>query len=256
MNKKALVVALIVTVVGAALLQLYMARFRDEVSGGETVTILIARKDIKPGSILTKQMIAVYPIPSKFRDPRHIAASDQDRIIGTRVRASVKVSGALLWSDLAMMRETDSLADLVQEGMRAATISAPAFSGLLRPGDRVDVLLVRRDKTLVDENGNQTTVVPILQNILVLAVGASMERESEAKASGGVTLSLSLEQTQLLSAAKSTGSLELVLRNTEDMELRGAVQPVTGGEVRDPAGRAKYLHAQNLQEDAEKSHVE
>jgi pilus assembly protein CpaB len=251
-NKKALLIAFAAAVAGVILLQLYMRRFEQEVRGGDPVDILLARKDIPAGSIITAQHLAEYRVPDRYTSARNVAASDLRHVVGTRVSTTVRANEPLLWTDIARMREDRTLAGLVQPGMVAATVASPGFSGLLGPGDRVDVVLVIRDDqpALTVADGTRRRAVPLIQSALVLAVGGSMARDTSGN--GDATLLLSPEQAQLLLIARSNGSLQLVLRNPDDVAIRETVSAVTTTDLEDPKRRETFLHSHSRPQGHEK----
>ena len=66
MNRKALVAALIIALIGVALLLLYKKRFEDKVSGGAPVAVLMAVQDILLGTVLTDRMLGVRYMPEAY----------------------------------------------------------------------------------------------------------------------------------------------------------------------------------------------
>ncbi|MAC26103.1 MAG: Flp pilus assembly protein CpaB, partial [Myxococcales bacterium] len=160
---------------------------------------------------------------------------DQQRVLGIRVNTPVRANQSLLWTDLATTAsERRDLSTLLREGMRALTVRTgvtSAFGGLLRAGDRVDVLL-----TANRPGGEERVTVPLLQNVLVLAVGAdtggpdqSDEEAEQANNRRGrdVSLAVTLEQATLLTHARDRGELQLILRNPDDVEIVGGVPETT-----------------------------
>ena len=154
-----------------------------------------------------------------------------------RVAGGLRANEAVLWSDLTKISEhTRMLSGLVQNGLRAVTIDARAadFEGLLRPGDRVDVLFTTPGK---DAEGGATTT--LLQNLLVLSVGGDLGKRggtSNDEAGGlgrmgSVTLSATLEQAQVVTQAKERGKLGLTLRNPDDIQLVEGVPETTAKDV-------------------------
>jgi pilus assembly protein CpaB len=125
-----------------------------------------------------------------------------------------------LSSDVAKFAERRQLSALVSNGMRALAIDGRAadFDGLLRPGDRVDVLLSMGGQA--DSSGATHT---LLQNLLVLSVGGTTLRtdgnEKTYSRGSTVTLSASVEQAQVLTEAMRRGKLTLTLRNGEDITI-------------------------------------
>ena len=243
MNKRALLIAFAAAVAGLILLQLYTRRFEQEVRGGNPVDILLARKDIPAGSIITAQHVAEYRVPDRYTSGRNVVASDLRHVVGTRVSTTVRANEPLLWTDIARMREDRTLAGLVQPGMVAASVSAQGFGGLLGPGDRVDVILIVENEHpgLAVHDGTRRRAVTLIQSALVLAIGGSMARDQAG--SGDATLLLSPEQAQLLLVARGNGTLQLVLRNPDDLVIRDTVTAVTGQDIEDPKRRETFLHS-------------
>src|SRR5262249_7568422 len=100
MNRRALLIALIIGIVGVFLLLLYQRRFELEASGGEKVKLLIAVKRLERGKPITEDMIAVREVPVAYVDDRGVREVDKSKILGLRVGATVKEQNLVLWSDL------------------------------------------------------------------------------------------------------------------------------------------------------------
>lgn len=217
MNTKALGIAVILAALGAGSILFYIKRFERRTSGGNPVPVLFAVQEIPLGSILKEEMLGVRSLPESYVEERHIRASESSRIIGVRVQSTLKPSESVLWSDLAANHKNRDLSSLVQTGMRAVTIAtnqASTFGGLLRPGDRVDILFT-------DTSEAVNTTRPLLQNILVLAAGSDTGSTlpSKAKSFNQITVSVTIEQSQLLAHARQKGALTLVLRNPNDIKI-------------------------------------
>jgi pilus assembly protein CpaB len=243
-NKRALLFAFAAAVAGFILLQLYVRRFEQEVRGGDPVDILLARRDIPAGSIITAQHVAEYRVPERYSSARNVSAGDLRNVVGTRVSTTVRANEPLLWTDIARMREDRTLAGMVQPGMVAAPVSAQGFSGLVGPGDRVDVVLVLRGSEnpgLVALDGTRRRATTLIQAALVLSLGGSMDRG--ASGTGEVTLLLTPEQAQLLLIARDNGALQLVLRNPDDITIRDALSAVTTQDLEDPKKRETFVHS-------------
>jgi Flp pilus assembly protein CpaB len=228
MTKRLAILLSLGAAIGAATSgHLYLSRLEREVAGGAKVPVLVASEDVPMGAILGEKQVALRDLPQAYLESRHIRATDAKRVIGVRVTAGIKANEAIMWSDLAELRgPARQLSMLVQKGMRAVSINAKMsdFEGLLRPGDRVDLLF-----TPGQEGGATTT---LLQNLLVLSVGANVGRADEApkerlSRGNSVTLSTTVEQAQIVTQAKDRGRLTLTLRNSSDITLVEA-GPETG----------------------------
>jgi pilus assembly protein CpaB len=214
MKRKATLVALACAVVGAGCLHIYLTRYELEIAGGAPSAVLVATRDLALGEVLTRAALDFRELPERYIEERHIVAVDLERVLGTRVTGVVGAGAALLWTDLDVSQEGRTLSGLVQTGMRAFALPERdvSFDGLLRPGDRADVLFTRP--------GADT--VTLLQNLLVLTVGTDLGAEIDPSTrrvgqAGRVTLSVSIEQAQRLAQCEGRGALRLALRNPQDL---------------------------------------
>jgi pilus assembly protein CpaB len=215
-NRKALLISLIAAIAAVALAHLYLERLELEIGGGPRLAVLTAATDLRAGSLLGRERLATRPIPQAYVGQRNILERDAHQVVGVRLGASVAANEPILWSDVATLAAPGrDLSSSIQEGKRAIAIAGNdvTFDGLLRPGDRVDVLFTRAA-------GDETST--LLQNLLVLAVGGRLdpgEERSGRSLRGAVSLAVSSEQGQLLTQAQQQGSLTLVLRHPDDIAI-------------------------------------
>ena len=238
-NRIALLVAAVVASVGALMLVLYLRRFEEEASGGAPVKVLMAVKALEPGALLTEDAVAVRVIPVAYVESRAVRESDRAKVVGLRVATPVQANQSLFWTDLAIATDDRrDLSSLVQPGMRAVTIRAAnddkSFA-LIRPGDRVDVVATVTPNAGPVAPGGEKTSVVLLQNVLVLAVG--LETGQDVPAAGARTagdsrqqvmsLSLNLQEAQLVSLALDRGRLTVALRNPGDLRVTEGMSDLT-----------------------------
>lgn len=231
MKRTGALVCTISAVASVALGYLYTQRLEAEVSGGPRIAVLVAAADIPVATTLTEKLLAVRDLPTAYVESRHIRAVDLKKVIGQRVTDGLKANEALLSSDVAKFSERKQLSGLIANGMRAISIDGRAadFDGLLRPGDRVDVLLS------IGGNDSGGSTLTLLQNILVLSVGGTTERnDANARTysrGATVTVSSTLEQAQVLTEALRRGKLTLTLRNTDDITLVEGITETSGKDL-------------------------
>jgi pilus assembly protein CpaB len=234
MKKLGLIASLLAGLGSLGLGTLYLQRLEAEIGGGPKVAVLVAAKDVPVGAALSESLLAVRDIPQAYVEGRHVRAGDVKKVLGARIAGGLKANETLLWSDLSKFSDqTRVLSGLVQHGMRAVAIDGRSadFEGLLRPGDRVDVLFTGGSKA---EGAGATTT--LLQNLLVLSVGSNIARNDEETSrghgrAGAVTLSASVEQAQLLTQAQQRGRLTLTLRNTDDITIVQGVPEATAASL-------------------------
>jgi pilus assembly protein CpaB len=237
MKRLALIASVGAALGGIGLGHLYFQRVEAEISGGPKIAVLVAAEDVPVGAALSEKLLAIRDIPQAYVEGRHVPASELKRVLGVRLVGGLRANEAILWSDLAKFSDSARvLSGLVPNGMRAVAIDdrSADFDGLLRPGDRVDVLFSAGSKE--DETSSTTT---LLQNLLVLSAGGSIARiDDDASAAGVrgrgtcVMLSATVEQAQVLTQAKLRGRLILTLRNAEDITVVEGVPETTDRDLR------------------------
>lgn len=233
--KRSWLIATAAAALGTVLLgHLYLQKLETEVSGGPKVGVLVSSQDVPVGGVISEQRLAVRDIPQAYVETRHVRAEDAKKVVGTRVAGGLKAGELLLWTDLEKFQNhTRVLSGLVQSGARAVALDARSadFDGLLRPGDRVDVLLTQGGK----ESAGST--LTLLQNLLVLSVGGSTVREEDEDGSANfgrgdsVTLSVTVQQAQVLTQARERGRLTLTLRSAGDITLVEGVPETTARDL-------------------------
>lgn len=228
-NKSLLLLTCVGAITGFALTHLYLIRVENQAVGGEKVAVLAAVDDIPVGTALQKEQLAVRHVPVAYLSTRHVTANDSTRVLGVRLSTGLKANDFLEWTDLSQGQPTGrDLSSLIQEGMRALSLRGSAlFDGLLRAGDRVDVLFSS------DEGGQATST--LLQNILVLSVGGVID-QAESQKNGyrnpsSAVVSVTLEQSQLITQALQHGTIELALRNPDDIVIVDKTAPATADDV-------------------------
>jgi pilus assembly protein CpaB len=233
MKKVGLIASLVAALGSGGLAHLYFMRLEAEVSGGPRIPVLVAAVDVPVGTALNESALVVRDIPQAYVEGRQVRASEVKKVLGARVPAGLKANETLLWTDISSFSErTRVLSGLIESGKRAVTVDGrtASFDGLLRPGDRVDVLFTTGDK---DDPREATTT--LLQNLLVLSVGGSIARPDEdSKGSGrgtSVSLSATMEQAQILTLSAQHGRLTLTLRNPDDIQLVEDVPRTTANDI-------------------------
>ncbi len=247
-GSRALLVAVVAGLGCAALVAVYLQRFEHETSGGEPVTILRARKPIERGALITEDALVETTVPAGYLESRAVRANERNKVIGIRAANTLDTQDGLLWSDLAIAQEDRDLSSLIQPGNRAVTVQAsagfdPESAELIRPGDYVDVIA-----TMAKQGASKEEIASIvlLQRILVLAIGTDTEsqafRASETDKAGArapqmMTLSLKVEEAQLLGLARERGTLSVILRSVNDMRILESAPDIPVSSLFDPTFR-------------------
>jgi pilus assembly protein CpaB len=237
MKGRPVFIGLLAASLGVALLALYMRKFEIDATGGAKVELLVAVSPIVRGKPVTDAMLGTKQVPQAYVDQRAIRASERDKVLNLRPVSNIPVLQTLVWTDfVATSDEQRDLSSLVQPGSRATPIRVELDDvlQLIRPGDFVDIIGVFGD-------GSASSV--LLQRVLVLATGL----DTTTSTSGGttrtrieaLTVSVSLEESQLLALAQSSGKLSVIVRNPDDQRVADSPPDVSRAALVDAATRQK-----------------
>jgi len=235
MKVRPLFFGVIAALLGIVLQIAYMRRFEEQASGGAKIDLLVAAVPIPRGKPITAEMIGVRSVPQAYVDDRSIRASDREKILNLQAVNAVSVLQTLAWTDLiASTDDQRDLSSLVQPGNRAMPVRVQfdELLHLIRPGDFVDLLAI-------DAEGRTASV--LLQRVLVLAAGleTTIARASDKPPTRAslLTVSVSLQEAQLLSLAQIVGRVTAVVRNTGDPRVSEAPPDVTREQLNDANAR-------------------
>ncbi len=195
--------------------------------------VVVAARALPPGHVLTAEDLMISRVEEgslpaaahvDYATLLAVGEDEMPRVIRVLVPQGVAVTD----QHLAPLGSTGGLTSILPQGRRAMTISLSpeaGLNGMLRPGDRVDVVVTIG-------SGGQPTVRTVAQDLRVLAVnGRMIDTPNDAEDGGDpyaevedqqvarITFEVSFEQAARIDLAASNGSPRLVLRNDSDREL-------------------------------------
>ncbi|MCM8783077.1 MAG: Flp pilus assembly protein CpaB [Candidatus Omnitrophica bacterium] len=249
-----IMLAIIMGAVGIFLTQIYLTE-KEKIIQKQTqeklarlremqATVLVATKDLPRGTTIEETMFEAKVIPKEYVQPQ--AVSTPARIIGMVVIADIVQGEQITLTKLSWPKKQEAASTLSMAtpvGKRAITLQVDnlsSFMGMIKPGDYIDVLasLSIPVQGVEGQQTVQNAVIPLFQNVLVLAVGGSISssesqtdsryRKQEAPATGGsiVTLALSPQEASLLAFVQEQAKIRFLLRSPADSQLQ-PVQPVS-----------------------------
>jgi len=153
---------------------------------------------------------------------------------------SMGVNEPILLAKISAPGQGASIASLLTDGMRAATVRIDDVSGVagfVQPNDSVDVFITR---TLPGDAANQVTDV-LLQNVRVLAIDQEAKNaDGTPKLARSATFEVSPIDAQKLALGQKTGQLSLVLRKPGEQN-NPVVETVSMNDLRyNMYGGARY----------------
>ena len=222
MNRRvAIVGAVLLALLAAFLLQRGLSGPLEEKRlANEPIQVVAAERDILPSTPLTEADIMPFEIPRRALAPTTITAQYGRDLLGRRLLRARRQGEQISWFDLEDRGR--GLASSIPPGERAVTVSVDersGLSGMLKPNDRVDVLLLGATAPARENAPEKPFARVLLPNVTVLAAGARTGQDAPAEqeaAYATVTLACTPEEAAALALAQAKGELVLILRNPED----------------------------------------
>ena len=201
-------------VVSAIFYQMSSRGSRGKSKQVETRDLVTAAQPLAVGSTVERAQLKIVKIPAELFP--HGAFSKVEDVIDRPIISNVLLDEPVFEGRLAARGSGLGLAPIIPPGMRAVSVrvnEVVGVSGFVLPGMRVDVLVTGRPP-----NYNGTITTTVLQNIVVLSAGHTLQPESRGQAINVpvVTLLVSPEQAEILTLAGNEGRIQLVLRNGTD----------------------------------------
>lgn len=203
---------------GAALFARNWMQARLEVAEAEKrngIPVVVAATEIPFGAKFTAERVKTSYWP-KDNVPAGVFNDPAD-VIGKVANQKIQPDEPVLQSRAVTMGGGSSLAALIEPNMRAVTVRVNdviGVAGFLLPGNRVDVLATR----MMDNKRAQTRT--LLQDLKVLAVDQIAQADKDKPAVvRAVTLEVLPREAEQLVAATEEGTVQLALRNPEDVAL-------------------------------------
>ena len=197
----------------------------------DTVTardeILIATTTLPPGTLLRAKDVAWQPTgmaeqgqisrpPGEANNGNsEFDQQARNELYGAALRVAVTEGEPIRRNAIVKPGDRDFLQVVLSAGARAIVIpvaTGGAGTGLLYPGDRVDVILTqtfKNDPPLTRRSVSETVV----ESLRVLAVDAADAKPPSVSNGRTVTLEVTPEQAEKISVATELGKLSLTLRS-------------------------------------------
>jgi len=182
----------------------------------DTAQIYVAKTDIIIGDELSDKNVVLAEWP-KGRIPLG-STSDIEELKERFARTRLYEGEPILKAKL-MDSNNGSKSTTIPAGFRVVSVRVTIYSsvsGLVEPGDRVDLLVFLRKNQDIPTTGTKT----ILQDVTVFAVDSETERSvdssGEARSLRTVSLLVQPEQAETILLAGQLGELSLALRRPND----------------------------------------
>lgn len=183
-------------------------------------TILVATRALAAGTTVKPGDVGWRPWPSAALDKAYIVrAGAAQPMPGGILRTAVEAGEPLTSGRMLVTGSASALAAITAPGSRAVSISltpTSGVSGLIIPGDHVDVVLTYALPRPVDGGGGieRRAAATILSNLHVLAIDQRMSgAPADAKDVRNASLEVTVKQSEILALAADLGKLSLSLHS-------------------------------------------
>ena len=236
----ALGVAIVLGLIAVFLANTYLTgRERQLASSPQgMVRVAVASMPLTYGADITPDKVKFVNYPATSLPPGTYRTMAQLLPQGKRRVAlrPIQVNQPLLASDLSGEGQNASIAALLPDGMRAATVRINAVSGVagfIKANDTVDVLITRQPIGPDGATQGKSVTDVLLQNIRVIAMGGDAAgANSKARVTSTATLELTPLDAQKVALGSQLGDLSLVLRKPGEDQNIPQVETVSLDDLR------------------------
>jgi pilus assembly protein CpaB len=200
----------------------FIERQMEEVEArgkGKMVRVIVPKQDLPKGTPLTEAAVASREVPADWAHSNAITPQQFERVENQKLAYPAARGEMILWSMLEGQR-APSFSARLPAGRRAITVPVDevnSISGMLQPGDRIDIMVSAR-------KDNRAYMFPLLQNVVVLATGSQAVAAGDTSGKDGsskrtyttITLDASPQDAQRVLAAREIGKLAALLRSPGD----------------------------------------
>ncbi len=178
----------------------------------ETVKILCAAVDMPVGTPIEEKNTALCSYPQPYLPPFSISPVEFDIVEGKKISTALPAGTPMLWPFI-IKKEPISLSKRLPKGKKAFFLHEKIVKNIsvsaIEAGDRIDIIA-----SFV--KGDESTVIPLFQDVLVCSVDRPSSQNSMGITSPKIAVALKEEEALLLAQAVEKGKVRAVLRRFGD----------------------------------------
>jgi pilus assembly protein CpaB len=224
-NKKARDLLLLFAGLALTLTAILLARQRIAAAEREIrrkaapVDIVVPSVPIPAGVAFSEQNLARKSVPASGTGGRNVPAAEFELLIGAHAKGNLSAGEPILWTDVEEPFDSEKFSQTIPAGRRAFTFEAnisSSFAGLIRPGDRVDLLC---------EWESGKAIPAWIRAIPVISVDrhfATEPTKEESREVSTLTVSVTPEEGRFLATVVRDGRIHWFLRNPDEPAKSGA----------------------------------
>jgi pilus assembly protein CpaB len=231
-GQKLILISFVLAVFAAVVVFMYLQSLKTPKQEARKTTILVANETIPARTLISNKMIKKIQI--EYNSIFEGYVKDSSKIVGKYTNETILKDEGFHIDNFLDKDNSNELSFKINSNYRAISISVTGDSGvsdLIKPGDYVDVIAYVSEKKDGSKVIRPDIAKIILQNIELLAVDKTINRDEKTDANGVdvkdaeklltnflVTLSVQKADVEKLVLAESIGSIKLVLRPLKDKD--------------------------------------
>jgi pilus assembly protein CpaB len=187
------------------------------------VDVVVAKADLPRGSLIEASTMAVRSIPKAYAVSGSVDPDRFESYLGSKIALPMRAGEPLIAQSIEGA-DIATFSAKVKTGIRAMTVvvdEVNSVSGMLQPGDRVDLLLsVKPPAVTLNSPPAPEVTAALMQDVAVLATGKQVRPgqgdNPQARTFATITIEVSPDAAQKLVVAQRSGKLTALLRNPGD----------------------------------------
>jgi pilus assembly protein CpaB len=206
--------------------------------------VLVATHDLPSGTLLRPEDMAFKEVPVTEIQPGALTRGQVSsaEFVGAVVRRPFAADEHLIAGDLIKPSERQFLSSALKPGMRAVSMAVDtpqSVSGLVLPGDQVDIILTQTFGDVVGDVGRKTVAETVLRDVRVIATDQTLSTTGkppqppktgllpgDARIPKTVTFEVTARDAERLFVAAQLGRLQLSARPLEISRVAQVTPPV------------------------------
>ncbi len=194
-------------------------------------SVLVAKHNLPAGTFIRDDNVRWQAWPGDSLDPNYLEKEtfDPATLVGAVVRRGIVAGEPITAARVAKPGDRGFLAAVLKPGMRAVSVAIDAtsgISGLIFPGDRVDLLLTHAVGG--GEGGGIRASETVLENVRLLAIDQKLnDQENQPELGRTITIEVTPKQAEMIAVLVDLGRMSLSLRSlglpAEEGEAEGEV---------------------------------
>ncbi len=204
------------------------AALKPAASPGSSAEVLVVSDGVEIAGMLSSKNMRWQYWPDQGISPRYITKKSRpdaiDKLTGSAARQPLYAGEPVTEDKVVQRKDGSFLAAVLPEGGRAVAVKvdeATGLSGLILPGDRVDVILTHDVPVRQDDGQGGISIIKrfvsevIAQDLQVIAIDQEIHHDDKAASKIGktVTLAVNATQAETISLGRVMGTMSLSLRS-------------------------------------------